>query len=124
MPGKTPYIFPDGHFIVVEDHHHGLLAHGGIVESLVGHAAGGGAVADEGHHLVILPQQGSRPGHAQGDGHGVGGMPRHKGIRIAFRGLGEARHPSELPQMRKIRPATGQQLMNIRLMPHIKNQAV
>ena len=51
-------------------------------------------------------------------------MSRHEGIRIALRWLGETGQSAVLPQMRKIRLASGQQLMHIRLMPNIKNQAV
>jgi len=51
-------------------------------------------------------------------------MACHKSIRDAFGGLGKAGDSAELPQVRKIRPATRQQLMDIRLMTHIKNQAV
>ena len=51
-------------------------------------------------------------------------MACHKRIGVALRGLGESGDSAELPQMRKIRPAAGQQLMHIRLMTNIKNQAV
>ena len=51
-------------------------------------------------------------------------MSRHEGVRITFRWLGKTGQAAVLPQMRKIRLASGQQLMHIRLMPHIKNQAV
>ena len=51
-------------------------------------------------------------------------MSRHEGVRIALRWLGETGQAAVLPQMRKIRLASGQQLMHIRLMPNIKNQAV
>ena len=51
-------------------------------------------------------------------------MSRHEGVRIALRRLWKTGQAAVLPQMRKIRLASGQQLMHIRLMPHIKNQAV
>ena len=51
-------------------------------------------------------------------------MSRHEGVRIALRRLGKTGQAAVLPQMRKIRLASGQQLMHIRLMPNIKNQAV
>ena len=51
-------------------------------------------------------------------------MTGHKGIRHALRWLGEAGNAPELPQTGKCRLASRQQLMNIRLMTHIKNQAV
>ena len=51
-------------------------------------------------------------------------MARDKGVGRALRGFGEAGHAPKLPQMRKIRPAASQQLMDIRLMTNVKNQAV
>ena len=124
MAGQAAHILADGHGIVVDDDHHGLAADRRVVESLVGHAAGESAVADESHHVVILLKQGSRSCHPQGDGNGTGGMSRHKGIGVALLRLGEAGNAAILPQTRKIRPAAGEQLMHIRLMTHVKYQAV
>ena len=45
-------------------------------------------------------------------------------IRITFTGLRKTRHASELTQTLKIRLASCQHLMDIRLMANIKNQAV
>ena len=51
-------------------------------------------------------------------------MACHESIGIALVGLGETGHSAELPKMLKIRLASGQHLMDIRLVTHIKNQAV
>ena len=51
-------------------------------------------------------------------------MPGNEGIAAALAGLGESGHSAKHTQMVKIRLATGQQLMDIRLVTHIKNQAV
>ena len=124
VPGHTAHVPADGHFIVVEDNHHRLAAHRSVVQPLIGHAAGAGAVPDQGDHIIVLMQKRSRPRHTQGDGNRAGSMSRHEGVRIALRRLGKTGQAAVLPQMRKIRLASGQQLMHIRLMPHIKNQAV
>ena len=124
VAGQAAHIFSDGHGIVVDDDHHGLAADGGIVQALIGHAAGQSAIADHGDHIVIFMQPGPRPGHAQGDGNGTGSVSCHKGIRPALLRLGETGNAAVLPQTRKIRPAAGQQLMHIRLVTHIKHQAV
>ena len=124
MAGQAAHVFADGHGVVVDDNHHGLAADRRVVESLVGHAAGESAVADEGHHVVILLKQGSGSCHPQGDGNRTGGMSCHKGIGVALLRLGEAGNAAILPQTRKIRPAAGEQLMHIRLMTHVKYQAV
>ena len=51
-------------------------------------------------------------------------MTCHKRIGIALGGLGEAGHSAKHPQTLKIRLASGQQLMNIRLMADIEDQTV
>jgi hypothetical protein len=51
-------------------------------------------------------------------------MTGHKGIRYALTWLGEACDSTKLAQTLKIRLASGQQLMDIRLVTHIKYQAV
>ena len=124
VAGHAADVAVDGHLVVIEDDHHGLAADGQVVEAFVGHAAGGGAVANEGDHIIILLQQCSGPGHAQSDGNGTGGMTGNKSVRIGLMGFGEAGHSAKLTQTLKIRLASGQKLMDISLMTHIKNQTV
>ena len=124
MPGKSALASADGHLVIIEDNDHGLMADSSVIESLKRHTAGCRTVSQQGDHMVILPQKGSCPGHTQRNGHGIGGVPGNKCIAVAFRRLGEAGNSAKLPQMCKIRPATGQQLMHIRLMTNVKNQAV
>ena len=124
MPCQTAHITLNRHFIVIEDDHHGLLTDGCVIQALIGHAAGGGAVTDQCNHIVVLPHQGSCPGHTQGNGDGTGCMTGHKSVTLALSGLWEPGHTAKLPQMLKIRLASCQQLMHIRLVSDIKNQAV
>ena len=124
MPGKAAIALADGHFIVIENDYHRFPAHGKVVEGLINHAAGGRTVSHQGNHIVIFPQEGTGPGHAKRNGNGTGSVTGHKGIRHTLRRLGESGNPPELPQTVKTRLASRQQLMNIRLMTHIKNQAV
>ena len=51
-------------------------------------------------------------------------MTGNESIGFAFRRLRKTGDSAELPQMLKIRLATGQQLMDIRLVTNIKNQTV
>ena len=74
--------------------------------------------------MVGLPHQRPCPGHSQSHGHRAGGVARHKGVGIALLRLWKARHAAEPAQALKIRLAAGQQLMHIRLMTHVKYQAV
>ena len=64
MAGQAAHVFADGHGVVVDDDHHGLAADRRVVQSLVGHAAGEGAVADDADHAVVLAPQCTGPGHA------------------------------------------------------------
>ena len=124
MPGQSAVAAADGHLIIVQDHHHGFLTDCQIVQRLVNHAAGGGAVAHQGDHIVVLPQQTSGPGHAQGDGNGTGSVTCHKGICNALSWLREAGNTAELPQTGKRLLTACQNLMDVGLMPHVKDQAV
>ena len=64
MPGQAAHTAVDGHGIVVQHYNQRLPADGSVVQGLVDHAAGGCAVAQQGHHVIMLPQQCSGPGHA------------------------------------------------------------
>ena len=124
MPGQAADRLADGHFVVIEDDHHGLLADRQLIQGFINHAAGGSTVTHHGDHIIILVQKGTCPGHTQGNGHRTGSVACHKGIRHAFRWFWKSGKPPILPQTGKIRLASRQQLMDIRLMADIKNQAV
>ena len=81
-------------------------------------------VADEGNDIIVRPHERACPRHAQRNGDRRGGMAGHKRVMHALAGLWKAGKAAVLPQAGKIRLATCQQLMDIRLMTHIKNQAV
>ena len=114
----------DGHTVVVEDNDQRLAGGAGVVESLIGKAAGERAVADEGKHAVILVQHRAGARHAERHGDGVGGVTGDEGVVYALAGLGKARDAAELPQRRKAVRAAGEYFMDVALMPHVKNEAV
>ena len=124
MPGHTAHIGVNGHGIIIQNNDHRLFAHSRIVQAFVGHAAGGSTVAQHGNYLMILIQEGSCPGHTQRNGHRAGCMTGNECIGITFHRLRETGHTAKLTQMVKIRLASGQDLMDIRLVTHIKYQAV
>ncbi len=64
--GKRPHVFRDGHFVVVEDHHQVFVQVPGVIEPLVGDAAGHGAVPDDGNDLVMRLPQVTAHGKAEG----------------------------------------------------------
>ena len=124
MLGETAHIGSDGHFVIIENDHHRFIADSHITQRLIYHTAGGCTVADQGDNIIVFLPQRSGPGHAQSNGHRAGCMACRKGIGITFRRLRKTSHSAELAKLLKIRLAAGQQLMDIRLMTHIKNQAV
>ena len=124
MSRDTADVGRNGHPVVVEDHDQRFIALSGIVEALVGKAAGQCAVAHEGNHVIVLLLQRPGPGHTQGRGHRRRGVSRHEGVAGTFRWLGESGKSAKGPQRRKALPATRQNFMHIGLMPHVKDQPI
>ena len=122
--GHAPHVGVDGHAVVVEDDHQGLSRGPRVVEPLVGQPPGEGPVADEGRHGIVRPRQGPGPGHAQGDGHGVGGVARHEGVVDALLRLRKAGEPSQLTQGAKELPAAGEGFVDVALVAYIEHQPV
>ena len=124
MLADGAHIGVDGHAVVIEDDDEGLAGGSGVVESLVGKAAGEGPVPDEGQDLVVLVLQRPGPGHAQGHGDGVGCVPCNEGVVNALPGLGEAGEAIQLAEGGKKLLPPGESLMDIALVAHVKDQAV
>ena len=124
VAAETAHIGVDRHTVIIENNDHGLPGGAGIVEPLEAEAAGHGTVADQGDNAVILVEQGSGVGHAQGHRNGVGGVACDEGIMLALIGLWKARKTAQLPQCMKQRLSPGQNLMAVALVSHIKNQTV
>ena len=124
MARHTAHIFIDGHFIIIKDNNHRLAAFRCVAQTLVNHAARGCSVTQKGNNLVIMLLQGARPCHTQRNRHRAGSVTGHKRIAIALGRLWKSSNAAVGAQCIKIRPATGQQLMHIRLVTNIKYQAV
>ena len=101
-----------------------LAGRAGVVQPLVGKAAGKRAIADEGKHGVVLMLQGSRPRHAKRDRDGVGSMSRNKSVMLALARLRKARKPAVLTQRIETLFPSGQNLMRVALVSHVKHQPV
>ena len=124
MVGYAPHVVSDGHFVVIQDDNQRFMAGSGIVQPLIGQAASGCPVPNEGKDAVMFLLQGPGPGHAQGNGHRIGGMSCHKSVCYALRRLGETGNAAKTPQRRKLISAVGENFMNIGLVAHIKDQTV
>ena len=96
----------------------------GVGKSLVGQAAGKGAVADYRGH-PIRPAQDLLPcENSQGRGNRSGSVARVKGVMGTFGALGKTREPSGPAEGGKPLIPAGQKLMSITLMPHIPDNLI
>ena len=124
MLADGAHVGVDGHAVVVEDDDEGLAGGSGVVESLVGKAAGEGPVPDEGQDLVVLVPQRPGTGHAQGHGHRIGGVTGDEGVMDALPGLRKAGEAVQLTEGRKKLLPTGEGLVDIALVAYVEDQAV
>ena len=113
-----------GPAVVVEDDHHPLARVAEVVERLVGHAAGEGAVADHGHHPPVAALE------LEGGGHAVGVAEDGRGVAVldpVVLGLGAARvagEPVLLAEVGEGVAAAGDQLVHVGLVPGVPQQQV
>ena len=122
--GHASHIFGDGHAVVVEDDQQRLPAQSRVGEALISQTAGERAVADEGGDMVVLPQQGPGPGHAQGHRHRVGGVAGDEGVVDALLGLGEAGEAAEGAQRAHGPSPPSEDLVDVALVAHVEDQPV
>ena len=110
--------------VVVEDDHDLLAAVAEVVEALEGHAAGHRAVADDGDDLAV------HPGALDAGGHAVGVGEDRRGVAVldpVVLGLGAARvarHPAGLAQLGEAFAATGDDLVDVGLVPGVPQDDV
>ena len=87
--GHLAHILGDGHFIVIEDNDQ-VVQCADVVHALIDHAAGKGAVADDGNHLAGFPLYFFGTGYTDGRGQGGTPMPGNECITLAFLGRRKA----------------------------------
>ncbi len=78
------------HVVVVEDDDQAGIEGAGIVQRLIGHAGGHGAVADDGDHLAVGLRQFGGNRHAEAGGNRRGRVGSAEGIVFALGALGKA----------------------------------
>ena len=114
----------DRHVVVIEDDRQLAGRLGCVVHRLIGHAGGHGAVADDGHDLVLLAllvAGGRKPERRADGGRGVGRAER---VVFALGSLGEARQPAAHAQSADAVSTPGQNLVRIALMADVPDQDV
>ena len=119
IPRQRTYIFGDGHLVIVQDHKQ-IVQPADVVHALVHHAAGKGTIANYCHHKPGLTLDLFCPSHANGKRKRCIAMSGNKGIVCAFVRVREAGNTIQLPQMIKLLPASGKQLVSVALMPYVK----
>ena len=122
--GQRAHVGRDGNLVVVE-HHNEAAAHvPGEVQPLKGFAAGEGAVADDGDHVMVKAGEITCQRHAKCGGNGRRGMPDAKMVIGAFRPAGKPGDAAPLPQGREGVATAGKQFVGIGLMPHVPDELV
>ena len=115
-----------GAAVVVQDDHDPAARVAEVVERLVGHAPGEGAVTDHGDHLAVpsLTPQGEGVGHAVGVGEGGGGVAVLDPVVLGLGPVGVARHPARLLERLEAEAAPGQQLVHVGLVAGVPQEDV
>ena len=115
-----------GATVVVEDDHHAAMRVPEVVQGLVGHAPGQGAVADDGHHLALPVDPPQR--EAAGDPVGVGEAGRRVAVLdpvvLGLGPVGISGHAARLLQRLEAVAAAGEQLVHVGLVAGVPQDDV
>ena len=122
--GKRARILGNGHLVVVQDDDEPFAHAARLVQRFQRHAAGKGAVADDGHHMFLSASEIARRGHAEGRGNGGGGVAHAEIVIGAFVAVGEAGNAAVAAQRVEAFRAPGEQLPRVALMPHVPHDGV
>ena len=121
--GDLPDVFGDGHLVVVQNHDQ-IVQLADIVHALIDHTAGERAVAYNDDHLAALALDLFRLRHTDGSRKRRAAVPGNEAVTVAFLGVGEARDPVFSAQLRETGAASGQQLVGIALVTHVKQELI
>ena len=83
-----------------------------------------GDIAEQGDHAVVLFPKRSCARHAKRNGNRIGCVSGNEGVMDAFARLRESGKAVKLSQRGKLIRAAGQNLVDVGLMPDVKDQAV
>ena len=122
--GNAAHIFRNGHVVVIQNDDEIGFQPCRVVQRLICHSSGQGAVSDHGNHRVVLPLQVPGLHQTESRRNGSGAVARIKAVAVAFLSLGEAAHAAVFSQRLKAVPPSGQKLVGIGLVPHIPDDLV
>ncbi len=122
--GERPDVLGDAHAVVVEDHRDGRSQGAGLVEPLVRHAAGQGAVADHGDDMALAAPLPLGLGEARGVADRGAGVARAHDVVLALLAAQEAADAAVLAQRAEPVEPPGEQLVAVGLVADVPHDAV
>jgi len=118
------HVAVNGPLVVIEDHDEAAGLVGNVVECFKRDAVGEGGVSGQGDDMLMAAGDVTRHSHAQCRRERRAGVPRSVGVVLALAAQHEAIQTAGLAQRIKAIGAARQQLVHIRLMADVKNEAV
>ncbi len=110
--------------VVDDDDEFEVVAGGDVVERLPAHAAGEGAVADDGHDVAVVPGQGVGLGEAVGVGQGGGGVGVLDQVVGRFGLVGVAGEAAAAAEAVELPGPAGERLVDVRLVAGVEHDLV
>ncbi len=114
----------DRHLVVVEDHDELALQSPGVVERLVGEAAGQRAVAEHGEDLLIAAGEVARQRHPERGRHRRAGVTGAERIVRRLAAHRKARQAAALANGAESLAPSGEHLVHVRLMADVPHEPV
>ena len=121
---KTADVRCDTHLVIVQDDGHVLLGGANVIDRLVSHTARHGAISNDSDHVVVAVEMVAGNGKAKSRRNRRRGVARPEAVVNAFVPLEEAGNASLLAQGIESVIAAGQQLVHVRLVPHVPHDLI
>ncbi len=114
----------DEDLVVVQDHDQVFAQMAGLVEAFESEARAHAAVADHRHHLVVLAAERFRRDHAEGGGDRSPRVARAEDVVFALVAAQKAAEAAELPDGRELLAPAAEELVRVRLVAGVPDDAV
>ena len=114
----------DRHLIIVQHNQQVFVHMRSVVNSLKSHARSHGAIAHNRHGFTFIAKLRRRHSHAECRANRGAGMAHAKGIKVAFRALGESRKAVFVTHGQHLLSSTGENFVRVGLMAHVPDQTI
>ena len=118
------HVGSDGHLVVVQDDDEVAPRCAGVVEPLVGEAAGEGSVAEHGDDAEAFLVEITRGRHPESGGNRGCSMAGAESVVVALAALQESGQTLLLPERLHASVASGEKLVRISLVTHVPHQLI